>query len=129
MALGRTRQAAGETLTVKSVLPELALLLLAQSPVSPVASLRHCHLSGQQNKATHTLPSLSPSLDVQITTRFELILHVKKLERNKHILHYLDMRFLRLPEPRVKADDVLILAHAPGLQKHNDDDCFYYYKK
>jgi len=39
MALSRTRQAAGETLTGKSSLPELAPFLSTQSPVSPVASL------------------------------------------------------------------------------------------
>jgi len=39
MALGRARQAAGETLTRKLGLPELAPLLLTQSPISPVASL------------------------------------------------------------------------------------------
>ena len=40
MALGRVRQAAGEILTSKSGLPELALLLSACSPVGPVASPR-----------------------------------------------------------------------------------------
>jgi len=39
MALGRTRQAAGEILTGKVGLPEPAPLLSARSPVSPVASL------------------------------------------------------------------------------------------
>jgi len=39
MALGRARQAAGETLTGKLGLPELAPLLSTRSPVSPVASL------------------------------------------------------------------------------------------
>jgi len=39
MALGRERQAAGETLFGKSGLPELAPLLSKRSPVSPVASL------------------------------------------------------------------------------------------
>ena len=38
VALGRARQAAGETLISKSGLPELAPLLSARSPVSPVAS-------------------------------------------------------------------------------------------
>jgi len=45
MALGCTRQAAGETLTGKSGLPELAPLLSAQSTVGPVASLRHSSVS------------------------------------------------------------------------------------
>jgi len=40
MVLGRTRQAAGEKLAGKSGLPEIALLLSARLPVSPVASLR-----------------------------------------------------------------------------------------
>jgi len=40
MALGRARQAAGEILTGKSGLPELAPLLSASLPVSPVASPR-----------------------------------------------------------------------------------------
>jgi len=40
MALGRTRQAAREMLTNKAVLPDLAPLLSARSPVSPVTSLR-----------------------------------------------------------------------------------------
>jgi len=39
MALGHARQAAGEILTSKSGLPELAPLLSTRSPVSPVASL------------------------------------------------------------------------------------------
>jgi len=39
MALGRARQAAGETLTGKSGPPELAPLLSTRSPVSPVGSL------------------------------------------------------------------------------------------
>ena len=41
MALGHARQAAGETLTCKSGLPELAPLLSTRSPVSP-ASLHQC---------------------------------------------------------------------------------------
>jgi hypothetical protein len=40
MALGRARQAAGETLTGKLSLPELAPLFSAWSPVGPVASIR-----------------------------------------------------------------------------------------
>ena len=40
MALGHARQATGETLTGKSVLPELGLLLSASSPVSPATPPR-----------------------------------------------------------------------------------------
>jgi len=45
----------------------------------------------------------------------ELILDVQRLERNVHILQYLDMQFLHLPHLRLKADKVLTLADAEGL--------------
>jgi len=51
---------------------------------------------------------------------FELILDVKRLERNVHILQYLDMQILHLPHRRLKADEVLTLADVEGLQMHND---------
>jgi len=51
---------------------------------------------------------------------FELILDVQRLERNVHILQYLDMQLFNLPHWRLKADDVLTLADAEGLQMHND---------
>jgi len=53
MALGRAWQAAGETLTSKSGLSELAPLLSARLTVSPVASL--CHASAVTRKRCHTL--------------------------------------------------------------------------
>jgi len=43
---------------------------------------------------------------------FELILDVQRLERNVHILQYLDMQLLNLPHWRLKADEVLTLADA-----------------
>jgi len=51
---------------------------------------------------------------------FELIFDVKRLERNVHILQYLDMQLLHLLHWRLKADEVLTLADAEGLQIHND---------
>jgi len=51
---------------------------------------------------------------------FELILNVKRLEWNVHILQYLDMQILHIPHRRLKADEVLTLADAEGLQMHND---------
>jgi len=53
MALGRARQAAGETLAGKSGLPELAPLLLTRSPVSPDRLLS---TSGRPSKLIVTPP-------------------------------------------------------------------------
>jgi len=48
---------------------------------------------------------------------FELILDVKKLETNVKMLQCLDMQVLQLPQRRLKADDVMTLAHAKGIQR------------
>jgi len=60
VALGRAQETTGETLTSKSGLPELALLLAARSPASPVASLRAILLFLRNMKSPHSKSETNP---------------------------------------------------------------------